>query len=272
MSLINPKEAVAQAYATGRAVGAFNVDSLDMQAGVIDGAIAGGSPIIIQVTSDTLDLWGWARFTGLLIKEAENAEVSVGLHLDHSTRLDDILKAIDLGFTSVMYDGSVLPVHENIKNTRTIVEMAHKHGVMVEAELGHVGRSGEPPDWEAVTTASEALEFFEATEVDSLAVAIGTRHGKLTHPDRVNFKALEEIKTLVTCPLVLHGASGVPDELLGKIIVLGISKVNIGTELRRIWWRSVDQARGAKTRLALHEASRAIARYVEHKIRVLSRA
>lgn len=272
MSLVNPSQAMVQAYASNRALGAFNVDSLDMQAGVIDGALAAKYPIIIQVTADTLDLWGWTRFTGLLRKQAEDAEVLVGLHLDHSTRIEDIARAIDLGFTSVMYDGSILPVDENIQNTREVVALAHRHGVMVEAELGHVSRSGEPPEWEAVTTPKEAQDFFEGTEVDSLAVAIGTRHGKSTQPESVNFEALEKIKAAIPCPLVLHGASGVPDALLGKIIALGVSKVNIGTELRRIWWRSIDQARSSKTRVALHEASQGIAHYVEHKIRVLAGA
>ena len=252
-------------------MGAFNVDSVDMLFGVIDGAEAAGAPIIIQVTTDTLNEWGWSRFSAAIRQQAEGARVDIGLHLDHCKSVDKIRRAIDVGFTSVMYDGSILSLDENILNTQAVVSFAKSGRVMVEAELGHVARGGEPSEWEAVTQPADAEKFFRYTEVDVLAVAIGTQHAQHVDEGHIRYDALDAIRKTVPCPLVLHGSSGVPDPVLLRLVAKGISKVNIGTELRTIWWRTVQNMNGKKPREVLSGASRAIGSYVENKIRLLSR-
>lgn len=270
MALVNPRSLVRTAYQKGQAVGAFNVDSLDMAVGVVDGAEAAGRGAMIQVTVDTLNIWGWEWFAGALTRLLETANVDLGLHLDHAKRLADIQRAIAVGFTSVMFDGSTLAFNDNVRLTDEVVQLSRGREVMVEAELGHVGRDGEPGEWEAVTDPETARHFLAATEVDMLAVAIGTRHGQQVGATHMRLDVLSAIHERVGCPLVLHGSSGVPDSVLAKVVPLGVGKVNVGTELRRIWWQSVERSQGEKTRKALRLAADNIADYVQKKVQVLS--
>lgn len=220
MPLINPRRILQAAHNEARAVGAFNVDSIDMAWGVLAGAEAMSSPVILQVTRDTLDIWGWNRFADVLINAATNASINVGLHLDHCSDVGSIQRAVELGFTSVMYDGSVLPLEENASRTSEVIRLVRPSDVMVEAELGHVARDGEPNDWEAVTNPQDAVRFVRATEIQALAIAIGTYHGKRVDDESICYEVLAETRRRVECPLVLHGSSGVSDAALGKIVVL----------------------------------------------------
>ncbi len=270
MALVNPRSLVEEAYKQGQAIGAFNVDSLDMAVGVVAGAEAVDQGAIIQVTVDTLNTWGWEWFAGALTRLLDTAHVDLGLHLDHAKHLADIQHAIGVGFTSVMFDGSTLAFNDNVRLTDEVVQVSRGQEVMVEAELGHVGRDGEPGEWEAVTDPETARHFLAATEVDMLAVAIGTRHGHQVGATHMRLDVLQAIHEHVGCPLVLHGSSGVPDSLLAQVVPMGIGKVNVGTELRRIWWQSVERSQGEKTRKALRLAADNIAGYVQKKIQVLS--
>lgn len=174
-------------------------------------------------------------------KYAESASVPVVLHLDHGTTTEVIKKAIDLGFSSVMIDASKESFEENVRRTKEIVEYAHARGVVVEAEIGHVGTGknigvsetgdGNGPDTSSYTTVEEAVAFVEATNVDSLAISIGTAHGLYKGTPNINFERLQEISAAMKTPLVLHGGSSSGDENLNRCALNGICKVNIYTDL-----------------------------------------
>ncbi len=269
MPLINPMKLLQAAHEKACAVGAFNVDSLDMAWGVLAGAEAISAPVMLQVTRDTLDIWGWDRLASVLVNAARTASVEVGLHLDHCSDIASIRRAVDVGFTSIMYDGSVLSLEENTSNTCEVMNLLRHSDVMVEAELGHVARVGEPSSWEAVTNPQDAFQFSIETEVHALAVAIGTYHGQPADQQGIRYDVLRAIRKNSRCPLVLHGSSGVSDSVLRTLASEGISKVNIGTELRVIWWKALEAHRGSKPREALASARDAIANYVTVKLQVL---
>lgn len=258
MGLANPRHLIHHASISGTIVPAFNIDSPDMFLGVLDAVQENQVPAIIQVTADTLNLWGWESLSAWLLATINQTASDVALMLDHSTRLDDILRAINLGFTGVMFDGSARPLLENIQVTTTVIESALKQGCFVEGEVGHVARDGEPPHWEHLTTVAEALSYYEATRVDALAVAVGTKHGHYRTAEDLDFGRLQEIHAAVKAPLVLHGGSGLPIDVLGQLSSLGITKVNVGTALRREWWAAVSAHTHLKPREALMKARQAV--------------
>lgn len=171
---------------------------------------------------------------------AETVSVPIGLHLDHSSDYNFIVEAIRCGFTSVMYDGSMLSLEENIKTTKRVVEIAHLLGVDVEAELGHVGMVEDTEDAKKAlyTQPNIAAHFAAETGVDSLAIAIGSAHGFYTETPKLDLERLDEINTLTDVPLVLHGGSGIPDDQLDQAFKRGINKFNVGTEYLALWKNS----------------------------------
>lgn len=185
---------------------------------------------------DMLDYWLYS-----LRKMAEKARVPVCIHLDHAKDMDFLKKCVDMGFTSVMYDASVHPIEENIRLTKEAVDYAHAHGVTVEAELGHVGDgivSGvikdekeydNPNDY--LTKQDELKRFVEETNVDCLAVAVGTSHGVYVHTPKLHFERLELLNSISEVPLVMHGGSGTPDDQIIKAVKKGICKLNIYSEM-----------------------------------------
>ena len=181
-------------------------------------------------------------------KYAESASVPVVLHLDHGSTEKVIKKAIDLGFTSVMIDASMENFEENVRRTKKVIQYAHKYGVVVEAEIGHVGAGknvgvseSTGSDTSIYTTAKEAAAFVEATNVDSLAISIGTSHGLYRGEPKINFERLKEIASAVETPLVLHGGSSSGDDNLRKCAENGISKINIYTDLLLAAKREIDE-------------------------------
>ena len=172
---------------------------------------------------------------------ADEYGAEVVLHLDHAKDYDEIRKAIDAGYSSVMFDGSSLPLKENILGTKRVVAYAKKYGVSVEAELGTVGGTEDgiavAQDEVRYTDPADAVEFVKQTGIDALAVAIGTNHGQYKSKTNINFERLKEIKDVVDIPLVIHGGTGVKEEDVKKVIDLGIRKFNVGTELLVGWNR-----------------------------------
>ncbi len=158
---------------------------------------------------------------------AERTANPVCLHLDHGESVETCKKAVDLGFTSVMIDGSMLPFEENVAMTKEVVAYAHAHGVVVEAEIGHVGSNEREEDEDIYTTVEEAKKFVEASNVDSLAVSIGTAHGLYKGTPKINFERLHELADALDCPLVLHGGSNSGDENLHRCATEGIAKINV---------------------------------------------
>lgn len=215
--------------AKGYAVGLFNATDSDMLEAVLSAAEALSSPIIIG-TAEVLLPYGELRLIApSMIAAAKRARVPVVVHYDHGLTRARCLEALDLGFTSIMYDGSALPEAENLAATREIVKIAHARGASVEGEIGHVGDGVAAED--AYTTPAEAVQFVSATGVDALAVAIGTAHGVYREKPRLDIARLREIRAALDTPLVLHGGSGLSDDDFRNTIAAGIAKVNIFTDL-----------------------------------------
>ena len=195
-------------------------------------AAKAGSPLLLQATPATIRFAGADFLVAMARAAARRYPIPVALHLDHALELTDIQHCLEAGFTSVMYDGSRLPFAENVANTRKVVEMAARYGAAVEGELGHVGAGDEEPSDSLYTDPDQAREFAQATGVDMLAVAVGTAHGLYRGEPQLDFTRLGEIAQQVKIPLVLHGGSGVQAGAIRQAIALGVAKVNIATELK----------------------------------------
>ncbi|EGD53090.1 fructose-1,6-bisphosphate aldolase, class II [Thermoanaerobacter ethanolicus JW 200] len=236
MPLVNTKKILEDAKKNKYAVGAFNVHNLETLKAVVKAAAEMESPLILQTTPGTIKHAGEDYIAAMAKVASEKYDIPIALHLDHGNSFDLVVKCIRAGYTSVMIDGSMLSYEQNVELTKKVVEVAHAAGVTVEAELGSiVGVEDDmyvKEDKSAFTDPEMAADFVEKTGVDSLAIAIGTAHGMYKGEVKLDFERLKEIASLVDIPLVLHGASGVPDELVKKAIALGICKLNIATELK----------------------------------------
>jgi len=243
MALVTLKEVVDKAYGEGYAVPAFNYWSQSDAASIVRGAEGMRSPVILMASGSCVKSLGLELAAFTVLDLAAKAAVPVVLHLDHAESLDLIYRAMKAGFTGVMYDGSKLPVEENIANTRAVVAVARALGVSVEAEIGRVGRGEEGEDASQVLTdPADAAMFLERTGVDALAVAVGTCHGMQKQEAGIRYDILGKLTERVRAPLVLHGSSGVKDEDLVEVSKSAISKVNIGTKLKAV---CVEGIRGA---------------------------
>ncbi|NMB00629.1 MAG: class II fructose-bisphosphate aldolase [Firmicutes bacterium] len=227
------RELLSDAKRNKYAVPAFNVFNMESLQAVIETAVEEMAPVIIMAEQRDFLYVGAHYMVQMGVAAGYTASIPFALHLDHGSDLELISKAIECGFSSVMYDGSQLPFDENIRVTRQVVEMASRYGVSVEAELGHVARGTGVADQGLYTDPEMVPEFVEATGVDALAVAIGTAHGLYKCIPKLDFARLEAISKSVDIPLVLHGGSGTPDNDLKKAIQLGVCKINVGTDVRR---------------------------------------
>ncbi len=235
--LVTLKEALKDAREKKYAVGLFNTTNLEMAKGVIAAAEETRSPVIIGTAEALLPYAGLEELTYFLKPMAEKATVPIVLHLDHGLTTDTIKHAIDLGFSSVMYDCSELSFEDNAKNVAEIVKLAHAKNVSVEAELGHVGSSHDSAESDGgendsvYTEPKEVVKFIEETDCDALAISIGTIHGAYKRTPKLNIDILKEINAVSSRPLVLHGGSGLSDDDFKNCIQNGISKVNIFTDV-----------------------------------------
>lgn len=233
------KEVLRTANELNMAIGAFNTHNLEMLPAIIGAAEKQASPVIIQTSIGTANFVGHQNLVSVCKNLAEQFGIDVVLHLDHAKDHAEIRKAIDLGYGSVMFDGSSLPFKENILQTKKVVEYAKEHGVSVEAELGTVGGTEDgivvAQSEVRYTEPEQAVEFIKQTGIDALAVAIGTNHGQYKSKTNISFEQLEKIHAAVDIPLVIHGGTGVKDEDIKKVINHGIRKFNVGTELLVGW-------------------------------------
>jgi ketose-bisphosphate aldolase len=226
----------------GKAVAALNFYNAETLIAHLRAAKASNQSIILQTTEATIDYLGLEIIVGMANAAADQLEQPVALHLDHGRSYELAARCIDYGYTSVMIDGSKMSFADNCRMTRRVVELAHAAGVSVEGELGHVGQDNEHTEaaTQFLTEANDAARFVTETDVDALAVAIGTAHGFYKGEVRLDFGRLQEIKAAVpNTPLVLHGGSGVSAELLQRSIACGIRKVNFGTELKNAFTRAI---------------------------------
>lgn len=234
MPLVTSKKMLTVARKGGYAVGAFNVENMEMVKAVLAAAEELKAPVMLQTTPSTVKYGTLETFAGIVKAEAQRVSVPVCLHLDHGSSFDLAVKAMKAGYTSVMIDGSGESFEKNIEVTKKVVDVAKAFGIPVEAELGKVG--GKEDDLEADadtnTDPAEAKEFAERTGIDSLAVAIGTAHGFYAGTPVLDKERVSAIKEVVSVPLVLHGASGLSEEDVKECVERGMCKVNFATELR----------------------------------------
>lgn len=300
MALITSKEIFAKALKTDYAIGAFNVNNMEIIQGIADAAKEEQAPLILQVSAGARKYARPAYLTKLVEAAMLDTGLDIVLHLDHGEDFEICKKCIDDGFTSVMIDGSRFELEENINVTKKVVEYAHAHGVVVEAELGKLAGVEDDVKVDArsatFTDPEEAAEFVEKTGVDSLAIAIGTSHGayKFKGEPYLDFERLKSIHALIpNTPLVLHGAStvlpdfvaicnryggnipgaqGVPEDMIKEAARYGICKVNIDTDLRLAMTAEVrrflsEQPEEFDPRKYLGPAREAIKKMVQHKIK-----
>lgn len=300
MALVTTKEMFEKALNSDYAIGAFNVNNMEIIQGIVEAAQLENAPLILQVSAGARKYAKPAYLIKLVEAAIEDTGVDVALHLDHGEDFDICKKCVDDGFTSVMIDGSKHPFEENIALTKQVVEYAHDHGVVVEAELGKLAGVEDNINVDArsatFTDPDEAAEFVARTGVDSLAIAIGTSHGayKFKGEPYLDFERLKKIHALIPdTPLVLHGASsvlkefvdrcnqyggeipgaqGVPEDMINEAVKYGICKVNVDTDLRLAMTAEirrvlVENPGEFDPRKYLGPGREAITRMVQHKIR-----
>ena len=235
MALVTSKQILLDAQKGGYAVGAFNVENMEMVMAVLAAAEETKSPVIMQTTPSTVKYAGTDYYLANVKVAAERASVPVVMHLDHGDSFELAMKAFRTGYTSIMIDGSKLPFEYNIQLTKSVTDACHAGNVPVEGELGRVGGKEDDlvvGDDNPYTDPLEAMEFVKRTNVDFLAVGVGTSHGVYKGIPKVNVDVLSAIRSVVDIPLVLHGTSGVPDEQVIECVKRGICKVNYATDLR----------------------------------------
>ncbi len=241
--LVSSQELLLDAQKNGYAVGAFNTNNLEITHAIFQAAEALDAPILVQLSSGALKYAGIDFLPQIVRTHAQRSSIPAAIHLDHGPDFETVMRCLCYGFTSIMRDASKLPFDENVAEIRRVVEAAHAVGVPVEAELGrlvgvedHVVVSEREA---AMTDPDQAADFVQATGCDFLAVAIGNAHGFYKGEPKLDFDRLQAIRDKVDVPLVLHGASGIPDHQIRTAIDLGICKINIDTEIRHAFAETV---------------------------------
>ncbi|AST57228.1 fructose-1,6-bisphosphate class II [Thermoanaerobacterium thermosaccharolyticum] len=235
--LVTGIELLKKANEEGYAVGAFNTNNLEITQAIVEAAEEMKSPAIIQVSEGGLKYAGIETISAIVRTLASRASVPIALHLDHGTDFNNVMKCLRNGWTSVMMDASKLPLEKNIEVTKNVVNIAHGMGVSVEAEIGKIGGTEDNVTVDereaAMTDPDEAYKFAKETGVDYLAISIGTAHGPYKGEPKLDFDRLKKIKEMLKMPIVLHGASGVPEADIRKAVSLGVNKINIDTDIRQ---------------------------------------
>jgi fructose-bisphosphate aldolase, class II len=275
MPLGSTADILVSASRDRRGVGAFNVVQLEHAQAIVSGAARADAPVILQISENTVRYHGGLEPVALAsLSIARRAPVPVAVHLDHAESPELVHEAVRLGFTSVMFDASRLAYDANVAATAEVAAHCHAHGVWVEAELGEVGGKDGAHAPGTRTDPQEAASFVAATDVDALAVAVGTSHAMRTQDARLDFELIRRLGAQVPVPLVLHGSSGVPDADLIRAVVAGITKVNIATRLGRAFTDAVrtyleEHPSEADTRPYLGRAREAVAAEVSRLLRLL---
>lgn len=276
-TLVPSRRLLEEARREGRAVAALNFYNAETLRAHVKAANECGASVILQTTESTINYLGIKLVVAMARAAAEEIERPAALHLDHGGSYELAARCVEAGYTSVMIDGSKLPFDENVGVTRRVVELAHAAGVSVEGELGHVAHNEEGGDISRFYTRPEdAARFVEETGVDALAVAVGTAHGFYKGEVRLDFERLERIRDAVgyAAALVLHGGSGVPDELMRRAVSCGIRKINFGTELKNAFTLAVKRSLCASDEIDLRKtfapAVEAVREISSAKIKVCS--
>ncbi|KIL34574.1 tagatose-bisphosphate aldolase [Cohnella kolymensis] len=234
MPLVSMSEFLPQAKAGKFAVGQFNMNNLEFAQAITEAAKEEKSPFIFGVSEGALKYMGMEYTVAIAKAAADSSGLPIALHLDHGSSFDVAMKCIRAGFSSVMFDGSHYSFEENIRLTKEVVRAAHAMGVSVEGELGTIGGVEDDISVDeahaALAKPEEAIRFYEETGVDCLAIAVGTAHGMYKGEVKIHFDIIKEVVAKIPVPIVLHGGSGVPDEMIRQAIQAGAGKINVNTE------------------------------------------
>jgi fructose-bisphosphate aldolase class II/tagatose 1,6-diphosphate aldolase GatY/KbaY len=222
-----------------KALLAINFYNFETLKGVLQAARSVKKPIILQLTKSSIEYLGLPVAITLAKSMLEHYEVEGWIHLDHGDSYDLVASCLDAGFNSVMIDASEKPFEENVKTTRSVVKLAEKYGANVEAELGYIAKLGQKTDKVGFTEPNDAKHFVEETGINALAVAIGSAHGFYKDVPKIDLDRLSEIRKVTNTTLVLHGASGIPHDVLREAIKRGICKINLATEIKNIFMKTL---------------------------------
>ena len=276
--LVNSKEVLEKAKEGKYAVPHFNINNLEWTRFILEECEKEKCPVILGVSEGAKKyMVGFHTVTEMVKAMVEELQITVPvvLHLDHGSSVASCKEAIDAGFTSVMIDASKYSVEENIQMTKEVVEYAHQKNVTVEAEIGHVGGEEDGvADELAYAKVEDAIRLAKETGIDSLAPALGSVHGIYKGEPKLDFQRMMEIKEKTNLPLVLHGGSGIPDELIKKSVTCGICKLNINTDLQIVWAKAVrsflDENQSVyDPRKVIKAGEQAIKDKIDEKIRLL---
>lgn len=234
MPLVPMTEMLKKAKAEKYAVGHFNINNLEFTQAIVEAAEEEKSPVILGVSEGAVKYMGLEYTVALAQAAANKASVPIALHLDHGSSFEVAMKLIRAGFSSVMFDGSKYTYNENVQLTKKVVEASHAMGVSVEGELGTIGGTEDDisiaEEDALLANPEEAIKFYKETNVDALAIAVGSAHGVYKGVPKIRFDIIEAVSNKIDIPLVLHGGTGIPDDTIRKAISLGIGKVNVNTE------------------------------------------
>lgn len=241
--LVNMNQMLKKAKEEHYAVPHFNINNLEWTKFILEECNELNVPVILGVSEGAVKYMGSYLVVADLVKalvKSLNIKIPICLHLDHGSSLESCISAIDAGFSSVMIDGSRLPLEENIKITKEVVSYAHERGISVEAEVGHIGTTEDNMTKEETNAKLEDCQIlYENTNIDALAAALGSVHGFYKKEANLDFETMELINKSLPVPLVLHGGTGIPDDKIRMAISKGISKININTELQSVWSKAV---------------------------------
>lgn len=268
--LVNLSSMLKDAHLKKHAIGSFNVYNFETIKGVLESADELKKPVIVAFGEKYLDNMDLNTVYAVVNSLAKNISTPVALHLDHCKSFEHIIQAIRAGFTSVMFDGSSLGFEENLRKTAQIVSIAHAVGVTVEAELGALSRgdySNEDEGKQIYTDPDQAEEFVKKTEVDALAVSIGTVHGMYKGEPKIDIGVLKAISSKIDIPLVLHGGSGTPEATIKECIYNGICKINVNTEISMYTVNKIKEALKSDTNYHLSKVSLMEVKYVKEVVK-----
>ncbi len=270
---MNLKDKLKKVQRNKKAILATNFYNLETLKAVLQAAKNTNSPLILQLTQSSIEYMGLELALSMGRSGLKYYGVEGWIHLDHGGSVELVEKCLRAGFDSVMFDGSELPLEQNIAQTKKVVEMAKATNTNVEAELGYVAKLGQSTEKMEYTRPEDAAYFAKETGVDALAVAIGTAHGFYKESPKLDFERLDAIAKAIDVPLVLHGGSGVPDEAVKKAVSLGICKVNVATEIKNMFMKNLQQLLVNNSEIDLRKvfptAISAVTRLIEGKLKLV---
>lgn len=274
MPLTTLKDVLTTASETRTAIPGFNIDNIEIPEAIMVAAERCKCPVILTIGQGAINAGQMLHLADVVRRLADEATVPVVMHLDHGVSYEQTIQCLRAGFTSVMFDGSHLPFEENVAITREVAAAAHAVGVSVEAELGAIGgvEDGVVRDNRNLVDVREVERFIAAVDVDALAVGIGNAHGMYKGLPQLDFELLQQCQALNPPPLVLHGGSGIPDDMIRRAIEIGIRKINVATEVRNAFMAGLESSVGGRDIYSMYRsAADRVTALAESKMRLFQR-